>query len=80
MPIPDKPKHRKHKSQVYEGNGPIRLDSSSNAYNITHFENLTRSTEQSYQPLNTLTVKNAAGAASKRTSVIHEGKSDSLFV
>jgi len=73
MPIPNKPKHKKHNSQIFEGNKPINFAEHIEAFNLSNFENVVRSTEQSYQPLNTITTKSGMSATTKRTSVIQEG-------
>lgn len=78
LPIPDKPRHRKNKSQAYEGNIPIDLSINNPTYNFTNFENVIRSTEQSYNPLNTLTTKRDT-TTNKRISVVNEGTNKSYL-
>ena len=73
LPIPDKPKHRKNKSQVYEGNIATNLETSSGAYNLANFEKITRGTKQSYEPIDTIGLK-SKGTSIKRVSVINDSK------
>jgi hypothetical protein len=73
LPIPDKQKHRKNKSQIYEQNIATNFETSSGANNLNNFEKITSSTKQSYEPINTIGLKSKE-TSNKRVSVINESK------